>query len=199
MKRLIIFLPLLGIIAVAVALAADVGTLNTFTADTTVSSADVNKNFSDIKTAVNSKQDRATGPGVAFSGTTRSPEFGGGAVADVDTRITGADTTMSIPADGFVILTAKLEVNIVHAAGILNQIIVSANNSATVGVFKDFSVFEIPAGAAIGLYRFAINTLAVIPVTGGTTETFHVDILSIDADAGVGQGKLVAMFFPTRL
>jgi hypothetical protein len=64
-------------LAAPLSLATDVGTLIDFTSGTPALAAEVNQNFDDVRTAVNSKEDQVTRTRVRFAGSTTIPALTG--------------------------------------------------------------------------------------------------------------------------
>lgn len=95
------------------AFAEDVGALITFESETPALAAEVNQNLDDLKTAINSKQDRVSAAGMEFvsSATSQALQAALTTIASID---------VDIPTAGFVVVDFDTQTFINHVTGSTN-------------------------------------------------------------------------------
>jgi hypothetical protein len=168
---------------------------NHFAPNTTVKSAEVNQNFSDLASAIDGKAS-----GIEYSGT--GADCGSGICGQVTANVTSIGSiTVSVPGPGTILLLLSGTLLIGDDEGVAS---LGIGESAT-----QFSV-ETQVGRArvdntnhlITFETFSL--MHVVPVTAAGPRTFHAlaqrnPSIGGSAPMSVGWTKLVALFVPTRL
>jgi hypothetical protein len=160
-----------GMLASAAA-ADDVGTLIQFQPQTKANAADVNKNFDDIKTAVNTK----TTSGIEFAASDSSVQ-----IVDTSATPTVASTlTLTAPGPGFVKLDFSAYLTIGHTKDAGNSYVVCAiktnqtSPEATTGRVQGSRRFIVVlSGDISGSHYPHITTQGVYPVAAAGSVTFN--------------------------
>lgn len=200
----------LGAALVAVGLGAMAVTIpNTFSSGQVISAAQVNANFTALKTAVDALEapnsvttakianDAVTAakvadePGVA-QGTGNTCTTTSLAAGNQTIRT----TTINAPAAGFALVIGSAQVNITHTNGTTSTTTIGVSTTATSLPADQDKAISIASTAASGTYRFAGSGQKVFPVTAGAN-VFH---LVADLDSGVASVAdctLSVIFVPT--
>lgn len=188
---------------------------NTFTAGTPAVAAEVNNNFSEVQTAVNSKQDRVTGtcpigeaiaaieedgsvicepmPGINY-------ETSGDDISLKRTYRTILSQSLTAPSDGYVLVMFSGILDMNHQNGALTWMAYGINTKGDGSwVPYSYTFNQIWADMPTGPYYRDTYRQAVIPVSAGTT-TFYVQGFSNqdNDDTQIYYTHLSLLFFPVR-
>jgi len=204
MKHLKSSIILIGLMTlIVVAWGSDVGTLNTFSSGTTISSAAVNANFAAIKTAVNSKLDQSNTPGFDVS-LNNNPNSSSVVYLSTTTGTISniASVTVTAPAAGFVLLNYAGYFAFTHTSASTNtyaEIGVDVNTSST-----DFGYMFLGVGkdAALSAYSFPVASTALANVNQAGTYTYYLNG-NFSANSSTDAGRFTnmqfsALYFPSR-
>ncbi len=145
--------------------AIDVGTLIQFQPNTTALAAEVNSNLDDIRTAVNSKQDQATVPGIDFASSPSSFPL------NEATRSTVSTVNLTVPGPGVVEVSFS-------SSSFINHVLDAspfAGNGLNCQIERE--------GVAIGTSVRAWNLVGAEP-TGGRTRTIATHAAFSETVAG---------------
>ena len=203
MKHLKSSIILIGLMTlIVVAWGSDVGTLNTFTSGSTISSAAVNANFAAIKTAVNSKLDQSSAPGTDYTlnanatGSSTYTYLTSGSVTNM------ASVTVSTPGPGYVQVTYSGYLYLYHSGN-------TASTGAGIGLAQNTTsngagyVFaSVPPSAAVGYYSLPISGTSTYTASGQITGTFHVNGSFTDSNGSdtvrLTNIQLTALYVPNK-
>jgi hypothetical protein len=197
----------LGAAIVAVGLGAMAVTIpNTFSSGQVISAAQVNANFTALKTAV----DALEAPGSVNTAKLADNAVTAAKIADEPGQaqsFTSSTTTLdgtvqvirsitiNAPAAGFVLVMASAEVTLAHTNGTTSNLNfgVSSSTAFTTDQDKDITV---PSGAATGTYVQVAAAQKIFPVAAGAN-TFNLLAQETSGNISVGDITLSAVFLST--
>lgn len=199
------------------AFAGALGTLNSFTSGTPAVAADVNDNFTAVKTEVNDNNTRITTnkseidtnasdilinanamPGVEFSseGTCCS-----------DVTVTSAEyqnVILNAPSSGFAIVSATADCQLVHVNTtdtLAQSIRIALSTTSANTITSSRMSFTLPGSAGSGAHFSTCATQQVFTVTAGVN-TFYLNADAVlprsGESAAIGWINLHAIFVPNR-
>ena len=171
------------------AAATDIGALVTFTPNTPALASEVNQNFSDVRTAVNSKQDESSAAGVDFFTTSSS-------VALQTSLVDVAEVTLTIPASGFVVVHFDTQTFINHVAGTTNGLSCRLERN---GTFLRVRAYDVYAAEQTGGRNRPMHIMYARPESTPGTVTYTARCSRAGtAVAQVNNFSLVATFTEHR-
>ncbi len=198
----------LGAAIVAVGLGAMAVTIpNTFSSGQVISAAQVNANFTALKTAV----DALEAPGSVNTAKIADNAVTAAKIADEPGQaqsFTGATTTLdgtvqvvrsvtiTPPAAGFVLIVTSAEVRLTHTNGTDSAVQFGVSASTSFTPDQDKSIF-LPSTAPSGLYSQVAAAQKIFPVAGGAALTFNLLAQELSGNTAITDITISAVYLPT--
>jgi hypothetical protein len=173
----------------SLARAADIGALNTFQPNTPALASEVNDNFSDVRTAVNTKQDESSAAGLDFITSSSSVNL-------VTSLTSVASVTVTIPAAGFVKVDFDTQSFVNHVTGVTNGLSCRLERN---GVFLRVRAYDVYAAEQTGGRNRPMHLSYAAPETTPGSVTYQVRCSKAGtAQAQVNNFTLAVEYFEHR-
>jgi len=196
MKQVVLLLSLVIVGIAVLAYASTVAPLNTFTSGTTISSSEMNANFTAVKTAVDDNDARITVLEQNKSIVAYDQEDT--CCTAITTPVAHQSVTINAPSSGNVLVSFNGMCGLDHINGQYTRIALAISTVSGSLVTASRGDIQVPSAAPSDFYTFRCSAQQVYPVSAGST-TFYLNVDNTSTGAGIvniGWGNLQAIFIP---